>query len=233
MNRRFILQFLFSLIGAISGIISIGQKKGKTYYVRYRYKEVSFGDDCNADEFCSFEKYVRIGFNVLLSKVNIGSYTYIGSGSIIKNCTIGRFCSIAPEVRIGLGIHPVRESISTYPGFYSGKAAYSTSLRVEESFKEYQEVIIGNDVWIGARTMIRDGVKIGNGAVVGAGAVVTRDVEPYCIVVGVPARIVGQRFSNENISKLQTYCWWDKDIDYLKSISHLFMRPNDFFIFLK
>lgn len=79
------------------------------------------------------------------------------------------------------------------------------------SYDEFKEIYIGNDVWIGQRAMVMGGVRIGNGAVVGAGAVVTKDVPPYTIVGGVPAKIIRYRFSDKVVKKLQSSKWWDYD----------------------
>ena len=93
------------------------------------------------------------------------------------------------------------------------------------SFEEYKEIYIGNDVWVGTRVLIMGGVTIGNGAVVAAGAVVTKDVPPYAIVGGVPARVIKYRFPEDVIQKLEASKWWTLDDDTLKQNIHLFQKP--------
>ncbi|MBR6646045.1 MAG: CatB-related O-acetyltransferase, partial [Clostridia bacterium] len=87
----------------------------------------------------------------------------------------------------------------------------------ENRFNEFTETtIIGNDVWIGHSALILEGVKIGDGAIVGAGAVVTKDVPPYSIVVGVPAKVIKYRFSENEIAKLSELKWWDQSVEWIK-----------------
>lgn len=139
----------------------------------------------------------------------IGDYSYVGGGSRIQYAEIGKFCSIGPEVRIGLGKHPIHLK-STYPGFYAKDATfYGVTPEYENYEPEYEQVSIGNDVWIGCRAMILDGVKVGDGAVIAAGAVVTKDVPPYAIVGGVPAKIIKYRFEASRIQELLKSKWWD------------------------
>jgi len=109
----------------------------------------------------------------------------------IENAVIGKFCSIGAEVLIGGGIHPTNQK-STYPGFYSDKHYVRFKTRFE-SVVEYKTVEIGNDVWIGQRSILLDGVKIGNGAIIASGSMVTHDVKPFRIVGGVPATSIGER----------------------------------------
>ncbi|HDZ8876661.1 hypothetical protein J4G66_16215 [Aeromonas dhakensis] len=92
-----------------------------------------------------------------------------------------------------------------------------------------QKIKIGNDVWIGANAIILPGVTIGDGAVVGAGAVVTRDVPDYAIVVGVPAKVIRQRFNKKQISILKRICWWDWDDEQIQEKAGLIKNPDLFF----
>lgn len=183
------------------------------------------------------------GHNVLFKSAivansEIGEYTYIQKNSEIINTKIGKFCSIADHVKIGFGQHPV-DYLSTYPGFY-----YDTTSELRHTFlnntppiydifkcvgEDKQFVVeIGNDVWIGSHALIMDGVKIGDGAVVAAGAVVTKDVPPYYIYGGVPAKLIRKRFSDEDIKKMLNQKWWDKDIEWIKAHSPHFSTPKEF-----
>jgi virginiamycin A acetyltransferase len=195
------------------------------------YPNVDFSLNAIADNKCVFGDNIKIFKNTIISSSEISSYTYIGGDSIVTNCRIGKFCSIASEVRIGLGIHPV-DGISTYPGFYSNKASGAYKLCNNETIEEHLPINIGNDVWIGTRSMIMDGLVIGDGAVIAAGSVVTKDVSPYCIVGGIPAKLIKKRFNDEQIKLLLEFRWWDKDIEYLRINSQLFMEPELFFQFI-
>ena len=156
----------------------------------------------------------RFGLNnivydhTLLVNVLVGDHTYIGGNNKIHNAVIGKFCSIGPEVRIGLGIHPLTLK-STYPGFYTNSEYYRVEKRYDFEGEEYKQVAIGNDVWIGARATILDGVNVGDGAVIAAGAVVTKDVPPYAVVGGVPAKVIKYRFDDNRIKELLEEEWWN------------------------
>ena len=155
----------------------------------------------------------------------IGDYSYVSYSCTINNCTIGKFCSIAKGVKIGLGIHPIN-FISTSPIFYSNKNPLFKSLVKQDTFEQNKHVYIGNDVWIGTNVVILDGVSIGNGAIVGANSIVTKDVEPYSIVGGVPAKPIKKRFNESDISKLVKINWWDMSMDFLETenVKNIFSR---------
>lgn len=167
---------------------------------------------------CKFGYHNIVYDNTLLVNVEVGDYTYIGGESRIQNASIGKFCSMGPELRIGLGRHPIHLK-STFPGFYSDNSAcYGVEKEYENPIAEYLPVTIGNDVWIGTRAMILDGVTVGDGAVIAAGAVVTKDVPPYAIVGGVPAKIIKFRFDTSEIERLLMVKWWN----YPKFSQHKF-----------
>lgn len=130
----------------------------------------------------------------------VGSYTYIGCRTGITKCDIGRFCSIANNVSIGQGEHQL-DRISTSSTFYSDPWGTLTE----------GECVIESDVWIGVDAVILRGTRIGFGAVVAANAVVTKDVPPFAIVGGVPARVIRYRFSEEKQQKVLASRWWEKD----------------------
>lgn len=152
---------------------------------------------------------VRFGPCVSLSKARppeIGAYTFVGARVLFgpNQITIGRYSSIGPEVVIGANSHPL-DFPSTSAFFYSPSWGKSVDGRLQHNEKP---VLIGNDVWIGIRAMIMPGVTIGDGSVIAAGAIVTRDVPPYAIVAGVPAKVVRYRFENPVIEKLMYEKWW-------------------------
>ena len=158
----------------------------------------------------SFSPTLREIFKVY-HKVIIGKYTLGGCfnpNQVGPYTTIGRYCSIARTAFISNRNHPI-EFKSTHPFFYNRGFGYCKTDNVE-----YKPLIIENDVWIGHNAIIMPHVsKIGNGAIIGAGAVVNKDIPPYAIVVGNPARIARYRFSPETIEKLLQEKWWEKDID--------------------
>lgn len=134
------------------------------------------------------------------SQTSIGNYTYIGKNTSITKTKIGNYCSIADGVYIGQGEHDLSK-ISTSVQFY------------QNAFNELtkKKCIIENDVWIGANVCIKRGVKISNGAVIGAGAVITKDVPPFAIVVGVPGKIIRFRFNEKKIKLIVNSNWWNYD----------------------
>jgi len=132
------------------------------------------------------------------------------------NLIIGKFCSIACGVKfIFTSANHSLKSLSTYPFplFYEEYGILQKN--VTQAWDNKGDIIIGNDVWIGYEAVIMSGVHIGNGAIIGTRAVVTKDVEPYTIVGGIPARQIRKRFNDETIEKLQSICWWDWDKEKL------------------
>ncbi|MBS2097104.1 CatB-related O-acetyltransferase [Carboxylicivirga linearis] len=152
--------------------------------------------------------------NVEVRNCSVGSHVYVSQNTIISNATIGSFCSIGANCKIGLGKHPINY-LSTYPAFYSNRKQSQISFVKENHFEEIGRVVIGNDVWIGSNVTILDDVTIGNGAIIAAGAVVNKDVSPYSIVGGIPARHIKFRFSIEVIEKLKQFKWWEKEEKWL------------------
>lgn len=176
---------------------------------------VGYGTIISPD--CNFEKFVTIYGGCKILSSEIGKMTYIANNTRISYCTIGRFCSIAQDVVIGPGIHPTKKFISTHPAFYSTKKQAGVSFVKKNLFKEHEHTFIGNDVLIGLRSIIMDGIIVGDGAIIAAGSVVTKDVPPYAIVGGVPAAIIRYRFCNQKIKKLLVSKWWNhKNIVYTK-----------------
>lgn len=168
---------------------------------------------------CVFEPPCRVTGDVeLKSPVSIGAFSSIdgvsGTGTI-RNVSIGRYTSIGRHVDIGLTQHPTdwfSTSARQYNPSYLGWQTFAGK-RVETCRHEInRRVTIGNDVWIGNRAMLMGGVTVGDGAIVAAGAVVTKDVPPYAVVGGVPARIIRYRFDAETADGLQRAAWWRYDI---------------------
>jgi acetyltransferase-like isoleucine patch superfamily enzyme len=176
---------------------------------------------------CQFGRYNTLYQNTRLTNVSLGDFSYISENSRISNTTIGKYCSIGFDVIVGTGRHPSRIFVSTHPIFFSPLCQAQRTFTSEAFFDEFIDISIGHDVWIGAKSIIIDGVTIGNGAIVGAGAVVTNNVPPYAIVGGVPAKIIRYRFSQEEIDFLEEFKWWDREFEWLKENFDKFHDINE------
>ena len=159
---------------------------------------------------------------------DIGDYTYgkpqvydWGEGANLK---IGKFCSISRDVKIFIGGNHRTDWITTYP--FSSIQKWSEASKIEGHPATKGDVVIGNDVWIGNGATIFSGVKIASGAVIGGQAVVTKDVEPYSIVVGNPARVIKKRFDDDIINKLLEIEWWDWSVDKIKKNIEILCSNN-------
>lgn len=156
----------------------------------------------------SFSPKSNIASTAIFYSSCIDDYSYVADHAKCAVTTIGRFCSIGPNVVCGWGKHPLNRP-STSPVFFSTLKQCGISFVKENCFDELEPVCIGHDVWIGANAVVLNGLTIGHGAVVAAGAVVTRDVAPYSIVGGVPAKPLRSRFSSQQIERLLRLKWWD------------------------
>lgn len=160
-----------------------------------------------------FEDNVMIGRVEMHGGVSFGFSSYMNGGFIRSNVLVGRYCSIGRNVTIGSGAHDFN-AISTNPFFKVN--SNGESLKFAEPEKRIR-VKINNDVWIGDNAYIMSGVNIGDGAIVAACSVVTKDVEPYSIVAGVPAKLIGYRFDAKIRSRLIDLAYWNIKPELLKN----------------
>ena len=164
----------------------------------------------------TFGRFNTIYPNASLTEVTIGDMSYVGRSTRVRNTSIGKFTCIGPECLIGLGRHPTDTFVSSHPAFYSTLGQSQIFFVSEQLFEEFRPITIGNDVWIGARAIVLDGVKIGDGAIIAAGSIVNKDVAPYEIAGGVPAKTIGYRFSQEHIRDLLRFEWWNMGFEWLR-----------------
>ncbi|MEN3794613.1 DapH/DapD/GlmU-related protein [Fulvimarina sp. MAC3] len=165
---------------------------------------------------CEIGDYADIGPRVTLREVAVGAFSYFETGAEASYATIGKFCSIAPNVRINALHHPM-DRVTTHKIAYRPNE-YFRWRPVDQAFLEERRakrVTIGHDVWIGQNVVIMPGVTVGDGAVIGANAVVTRNVAPYTVVAGVPAKPLRKRFSDKIIARLEALQWWDWPVETL------------------
>lgn len=197
-------------------------------------KKVKIHFSCNLARNCTFEGGNSIGKNTSFGG-SLGFGSYMGADCNIS-ATIGRYCCIGNMVRTPQGNHPTHTWVSMHPSFFStdkqANFTYSKTKQYEEhTYADKQRktaIVVGNDVWIGDNAMILAGVTIGDGAVIAAGAVVTKDVPPYSVVAGVPAKIKKYRFSEDQIKELLDIKWWDRPQEWISSNAELFRNINDF-----
>ena len=201
----------------------------KLLYVKFKYrnKKIVLEKETSIGLNSVFEGYNHIGKGTTFSG-NMGYASYIGQYCNIS-ANIGKFCCIASEVSTIYGNHPSSEWVSIHPAFFSTRKQSGFCYTNKDLYEETQSRIeIGNDVWIGARATLLGGVKIGDGAIIAAGAVVTKDVESYTIVGGVPAKSIRKRFVEEDIEFLLKFNWWDKPKDWLKENAKYFNDVKKF-----
>ena len=174
-------------------------------------KDVELGTACTIHPGCQIGRGVRIG-----------SYTYVNEGTMIASGVVGSFCSIGYDCQIGPPEHPLG-LISTSPYTYGERNLFG----LPASWNDYgAPPVIGNDVWIGSRAVILQGVHVGDGSVVAARAVVAKDVEPYSVVGGVPARLIRKRFDDQLVRRLTDWRWWDRAVANPADVAGVFASDD-------
>ena len=199
-------------------------------YSVHLYKNITVSLDTKFDG----KSVVNRNCNISGSYIGLG--TFIAPNSQLIQAKIGRFCSIGQNVQTRFGLHPSRKFVSTHPAFFSLQKRAGFTFVKEQCFEEHKYidkekkyfVEIGNDVWIGNNVLIMDGITIAAGAIIAAGAVVTKDVRPYTIVGGVPAKEIKKRFNEDEVEFLLDFKWWEQDFEWIKANAACFRDINEF-----
>ncbi len=167
---------------------------------------------------------VRIYDNCFLYKTKIDSHTYVNQYAQLLRVNIGKYCSIASHVYVGAAPHPM-DRITTHPMTFLNDFGHFIEEDDPEvkSMREETRTSIGHDVWIGQGVVVMPNIGINSGAIIGAHSVVTKDVPPFAIVAGNPAKVIRYRFDDETIQKLMSIAWWDWDETLIKA------RISDFY----
>ena len=165
-----------------------------------------------------------IGQRTYLTNTRFGFGSMASDDCRLINTRVGRYSSIGPMTRVIIGKHPLGKHVSTHQSLYSDRSVTGFSYVTGSTFEEVSyidpgegiQIEIGSDVWIGGSVSILEGVTIGDGAVIGAGSLVLKDVEPYAVYAGVPAKKIKMRFDEEKAARLLELKWWDKGEDWIR-----------------
>jgi acetyltransferase-like isoleucine patch superfamily enzyme len=156
-----------------------------------------------------YEPKIKLFGRIVAYESELGAFSYVAPNTSISYAKIGRFCSIGHNCEIGMSRHPV-QWITSSPIFY--KDVFEIGYVTPATFEDFIDVTIGHDVWIGANVTVLGGVTVGSGAIIATGSVVTKDIPPFAIVAGVPARVVKMRFDEAIVADLIDFAWWRLDL---------------------
>ncbi len=208
MRFNFVKQYLKKAMGYIMYTKDVVDKVSTSGFSR-GISNVQFEGENAVPDRCNFSGKIKIGYRTTLG------YNNFFHGDII----VGKYCQIGADVAMHSTNHPVHY-LSTYigSGFFNGEL---------KKLKETKRIEIGNDVWIGHNALIIGEVKVGNGAIIAAGAIVTKNVPPYAIVAGVPAKVIKKRFSENICNEIEDLQWWNLSENELERIKPLFFKELD------
>ncbi|PZO78965.1 MAG: antibiotic acetyltransferase [Mesorhizobium amorphae] len=165
---------------------------------------------------CRLGRHTAVGARTVLREVTVGDFSYFEPDAEAIYAEIGKFCSVARNTRINALEHPI-ERLTSHKVSYRPNEFF-LHLGVDDAFRERRRgkrVQVGHDVWIGHGAVILPGVSVGLGAAIGANAVVTRDVAPFAIVAGAPAKLIRERFPSDIQTRIEALGWWDWPLDRL------------------
>lgn len=165
---------------------------------------------------CLLGRFTDVAERVIMAECELGDYSYVERGVEAIYTTIGKFCAIAANARLNALNHPYNR-VSQHKITYRPNE-YFVGARIDKAFREQRQslrVTLGHDVWVGHGAIVMPGLSIGHGAIIAAGAVVTRAVEPYAVMAGVPARRLRWRFKRSVRERIIALAWWDWDHDRL------------------
>jgi len=185
------------------------------------------GKDCLIKE-SSFGSYVEIGFGNNIQESIMGDYSYTTENCQIIYSIIGKFVNIASYVRLNPSPHPMHWASQHHMIYRREMFGFGEDDNSFFNWRRMKKVVVGHDVWLGHNVTIMGGVTIGNGAVIGSGAIVTKDVPPYAIAVGNPAKVIRYRFDDVTIARLQDIAWWNWDHEKVKNALDDFKNIEQF-----
>jgi acetyltransferase-like isoleucine patch superfamily enzyme len=191
--------------------------RARLRYRRCRMDSGRIADDAVLGDGCIIHEGCEIGHGV-----SIGRYSYLNQRTIVGSGSIGSFCSIGYDCQIGMPEHPL-DRLSTSPFTYGSRNIFGQPA----TWNDFPAPpVVGHDVWVGSRAVVLQGVRIGDGAVIAAGAVVTKDIEPYTIAGGIPARPMKKRFDEKTIEFLTGWRWWERMDPDNQLLAGMFVSSN-------